>query len=407
MKRLSSQDASFLHLEDAVSHLHIGSVGIFEGPPPSSDALTGMVRAHLPRVPRYRQRVHFTPLGLARPVWVDDPHFNLDYHLRRTGLPEPGDDEQLRNLVGRVMSQQLDRHKPLWETWMIERPRGDRWALLTKVHHCMVDGVSGAELLSVMLDAERHADLPAPDDWRAERQPPGSSCRCARSPIARVSPLESLRGRPAAAPPPGGRDRAGPPRHDGPASAPAVVVAQRANRASPALGVGARSAVRRQAHPLGLRRDRQRRGADSDRRGLSRSSRGTRRVDRPVRAHARPVSVRSADERGDYNNRVSAIFADLPVGIGDPALAARGGARADDPPEAVPRGGGRRRAGGPLGVRPGLAPRTRPAGRHPGATAEREHSHNERPRAAASRSMRPAVACSSASPTYRSVGTSA
>src|SRR6185295_5951657 len=105
MQPLSAQDASFLHLEDAVTHMHIGSVAIMEGPAPSQEAVTRMVRAHLPSVPRYRQRVHFPPLALGQPVWVDDPHFNIGYHLRRTGLPEPGGDAELRNLVGRVMSQ--------------------------------------------------------------------------------------------------------------------------------------------------------------------------------------------------------------------------------------------------------------------------------------------------------------
>ena len=90
MQRLSPQDASFLHLEDPVSHMHIGSVAIFEGPPRRYDELADMVRAKLPLVPRYRQKVHFVPLALGRPVWVDDPHFNLGYHLRRTALPAPG-----------------------------------------------------------------------------------------------------------------------------------------------------------------------------------------------------------------------------------------------------------------------------------------------------------------------------
>src|SRR3982751_1552724 len=120
MQPLSAQDASFLHLEDAVTHMHIGSVAILEGPAPSYDAGERMVRAHLSSVPRYRQRVHFPPLALGPPVWVNDPHFNLGYHLRRTALPAPGGDEELRRLVGRVMSQQLDRSKPLWEMWMVE-----------------------------------------------------------------------------------------------------------------------------------------------------------------------------------------------------------------------------------------------------------------------------------------------
>ena len=188
MERLSPQDASFLHLEDAVSHMHIGSVALFEGPPPTQAALRRMLVAHLARVPRYRQRVHFTPLALGRPVWVDDPHFNLDYHLRRTGLPKPGGDEELRNLVGRVMSQQLDRHKPLWETWVIEGLRGDRWALLMKVHHCVVDGVAGTELLSTMLDAERHPDLRLPGPGRRSANPQAWSWHFEPSSTARRVP---------------------------------------------------------------------------------------------------------------------------------------------------------------------------------------------------------------------------
>ena len=128
METMSPLDASFLHVEDAVSHMHIGSVGIFEGPAPPQRAVRDAIAGKLPLVPRYRQHVRFPPLELGRPVWVDDRHFNLDYHVRRTALPAPGGDEELRNLVGRVMSQQLDRTKPLWEMWMVEglerRPLG-------------------------------------------------------------------------------------------------------------------------------------------------------------------------------------------------------------------------------------------------------------------------------------------
>ena len=133
-----------------------------------------MVSAHLPSIPRYRQRVHFVPIALGRPVWVDDPHFNLGYHLRRTALPPPGGDEELRNLVGRVMSQQLDRGKPLWETWIVEGLSEGRWGFITKLHHCMVDGISGAELMAVVFDSERDPELPEAADWHAERQPLGS-----------------------------------------------------------------------------------------------------------------------------------------------------------------------------------------------------------------------------------------
>src|SRR3981081_2501798 len=134
MDTMSPLDASFLHVEDAVTHMHIGSVGIFEGPPPGPGEVRSAIATRLPRVPRYRQKVRFVPLALGRPPWVDDPHFNLDSHVRRTALPAPGGDEELRNLVGRVMSQQLDRAKPLWELWVAEGlDSGRRGRLAT--HH--------------------------------------------------------------------------------------------------------------------------------------------------------------------------------------------------------------------------------------------------------------------------------
>ena len=155
MEKMSALDASFLDVEDAVSHMHIGSIGIFEGPPPAREELRGMVLGKLPLVPRYRQVVLAVPFSIGRPAWVDDPHFNLDYHLRATGLPAPGGVQELRRLVGRVMSQQLDRSKPLWEMWAVEGLDGGRWALISKIHHCMVDGVAGTDLLAIVMDRER------------------------------------------------------------------------------------------------------------------------------------------------------------------------------------------------------------------------------------------------------------
>jgi diacylglycerol O-acyltransferase / wax synthase len=168
---MSPLDASFLHVEDAVSHMHIGSVALFEGPPPSHEDVMAAIESKLPLVPRYRQKVRFLPLDLARPVWVDDPHFNLEYHVRRTAMPSPGGDEELRRLVGRVMSQKLDRTKPLWEMWVAEGLEQNRWALLSKIHHCMVDGVSGTDLMAVLLDSERDAPRRPLEPWVPEREP--------------------------------------------------------------------------------------------------------------------------------------------------------------------------------------------------------------------------------------------
>ena len=114
MDRMSPMDASFLHVENDVNHMHIASIAIFEGPSPAQSEIVEMVAAKLHLVPRYRQVVRFVPLDLERPVWVDDAHFNIGYHVRHTALPTPGSDDHLRSLVGRVMAQQLDRAKPLW-----------------------------------------------------------------------------------------------------------------------------------------------------------------------------------------------------------------------------------------------------------------------------------------------------
>ena len=177
MDRMSPLDASFLHVENATNHMHIGSVGIFEGPAPNYGDYADLVAGKLPLVPRYRQKVRFVPFDLGRPVWVDDTHFNLGYHLRHTALPPPGGDQELRNLVGRLMAQQLDRTKPLWEMWMVEGLQDGHWALVSKVHHCMVDGVSGSDLLAVMLDPERE---PPPREPRHVATGGGALRRSAR-----------------------------------------------------------------------------------------------------------------------------------------------------------------------------------------------------------------------------------
>jgi len=150
--RLTGLDASFLHIEDASSHMHVGSVMTFEGPPPSYDELLETFERRLSLVPRYRQRLAFVPLAQGRPSWVDDPHLNLRYHVRNTALPSPGSERQLKDLAGRVFSQQLDRDKPLWEVWLVDGLEDDRFAVVSKTHHALVDGISGADLMSVLFD---------------------------------------------------------------------------------------------------------------------------------------------------------------------------------------------------------------------------------------------------------------
>ena len=165
--RLSGLDASFLHLEDASAHMHVASVMLFEGPPPPYDELLDAIERRLHLVPRYRQRLAFVPLGQGRPKWVDDPHLNLRYHVRYTALPSPGSERQLKDLAGRVFSQQLDRDKPLWELWVAEGLEGDRFAVLAKTHHALVDGISGVDIVSVLFDTSPEPVAPADpgDRW--------------------------------------------------------------------------------------------------------------------------------------------------------------------------------------------------------------------------------------------------
>ncbi|MBW2294826.1 MAG: wax ester/triacylglycerol synthase family O-acyltransferase [Deltaproteobacteria bacterium] len=158
--RLTALDASFLALESEAVHMHVGSVGIFD-PGPLADESGGvdfervleLTEAGLLRAPRFRQKLAAVPVS-GHPVWVDDEHFNLLYHLRHTALPIPGDDRQLKRLVGRIMSEKLDRAKPMWEMWIVEGLAGGRVALISKVHHCLIDGISGVDLLGAFMGSD-------------------------------------------------------------------------------------------------------------------------------------------------------------------------------------------------------------------------------------------------------------
>ena len=172
LDRLTAVDASFLTNESSTSHMHVGAILIFEGPPPKYTDLVEHVRTRLPLVPRFRQKLVVPPLEAGRPLWADDVNFNLTYHIRHTALPEPGGEAQLKRLAGRIFSQQLDRSKPLWELWMAQDLERDRFAIMTKTHHAMVDGVSGVDIGTVLFDLERD---PPPtqleDDWVPQPEP--------------------------------------------------------------------------------------------------------------------------------------------------------------------------------------------------------------------------------------------
>jgi len=171
--RLTGLDSSFLHLERAGAHMHVASTILFEGSPPDHEEFRNHIEARLHLVPRFRQKLRFVPFGQGRPVWVDDPYLNLDYHVRRTALPAPGSEEQLRNLASRIFSQQLDRSKPLWELWLVEGFEGDRFAIVGKSHHALVDGVSGVDITTVLFDVEEEPANPPvrPPKWAPRPEP--------------------------------------------------------------------------------------------------------------------------------------------------------------------------------------------------------------------------------------------
>jgi diacylglycerol O-acyltransferase / wax synthase len=176
LDRLTAVDASFLSNESSSSHMHVGAILIFEGPPPLYVDLVEHVRSRLALVPRFRQRLVVPPMEAGRPLWADDVNFNLTYHIRHSALPEPGGEDELKMLAARVFSQQLDRSKPLWELWLVQGLERDRFAILTKTHHAMVDGISGVDIGTVLFDLE---PVPKPaefvDDWKPRPEPSTSA----------------------------------------------------------------------------------------------------------------------------------------------------------------------------------------------------------------------------------------
>jgi len=325
MDRMNPLDASFLYLENGTTHMHIASCALFEGPPPAYGDVVGLFASKLPLVPRYRQRVRFVPMDLGRPVWVDDPTFDLEYHVRHTALPPPGDEDDLQRLMGRLMSQELDRSRPLWETWIVEGLEGDRWAIVSKVHHCMVDGVAGVDLISVVLDATRDPAPTGPDHWNPEPEP--SSLRLAVDAVASLvtSPREQMRAVRAAMLTPRralqrASDVAAGLRSYGSALRPTPLTSLDGSIGPHRRWICARAMlddVRTIRHALG--------GTVNDV-VLAAITSGFRdlvvaRGEDPAKVALRtlvPVSVRAESEHGIPDNRVSAIFFDLPVHVEDP-----------------------------------------------------------------------------------------
>lgn len=198
--RLTAQDAAFLHVESPTTPMHVGSLAIFEGAPFFDgagrfrlDDVRAHIAARLHLAPRFRQRLQTVPLSQGRPIWVDDEAFDLAHHVRHTALPHPGDESQLLALVGHIQSQVLDRRRPLWEAWLVEGLEGDRVALVLKTHHAMADGIGAVDLASVLLDGERHPTPVAALPWQPV-SPPNAVKLLADSVVERVTqPAEALR----------------------------------------------------------------------------------------------------------------------------------------------------------------------------------------------------------------------
>ncbi len=325
--RLSGLDSSFLHLEQGGAHMHVASTMVFDGPAPPYEEFTEHVLSRLHLVPRFRQRLRFVPFGQGRPVWIDDPHFNIGYHLRHTAIPSPGSDEQLRNLSARLFSQRLDRSKPLWEIWLIDGLEGNRSAIFAKSHHALVDGVSGVDITTVLFDATPDPPEPVEQENWLPRPEPSDAQLLAEALLERAtSPAELVRGARALV------------------RRPRQVMAA-AEEALGAVGSFAGTGLAAPDSPFNVEIGPYRRFAwvdgDLDQfkavknklggtvndvviaavsGALGRYMRGRGASTTGVELRAMiPISVRAEDEHGALGNRVSAMMAPLPVWCEDPA----------------------------------------------------------------------------------------
>jgi diacylglycerol O-acyltransferase / wax synthase len=322
-ERLTGLDTSFLHMERAGAHMHVASTSIFEGPAPSHREFRDHIASRLHLVPRFRQKLRFVPFDQGRPVWVDDPHLNLDYHVRQSALPSPGSEEQLRNLGARIFSQQLDRSKPLWELWLVEGLREGRFAIIGKSHHALVDGVSGVDITTVLfdLDAEPQGSPASAPPWLARPEPTDLQLLSDAVRERLTSPREIVRGFRAAL--------RGPRQVLSGVGATSKMIG--AGMAAPSsvfnveIGPHRRFAIT-QADLAELKRVKDAHGGTVNDVILSIVAGG---IGKYMRARGHdteglelramvPVSVRAEEEHGALGNRISAMMAPLPVWCEDP-----------------------------------------------------------------------------------------
>jgi diacylglycerol O-acyltransferase / wax synthase len=327
MDRLSSTDVSFLTNESSSSHMHVGAIMIFEGPAPSYDDLVEHVRGRQHAVPRFRQKLAFPPAQAGRPFWVDDPNLNLEYHIRHSALPAPGSEEQLRRMAGRVFSQQLDRSKPLWELWLVQGLTRNRFALITKTHHAVVDGVSGVDIATVLFDVNPVPEPAEPDDsWAPEPEPSSASLLARGLQDLVQAPLRAARRLERAVEHPEGAVRQV-------RDAVEAVSEVGWNFANPAPKVPLNVEIGSHRRYVWVRSDLDHFKRVKDALGGTVNDvvlavvagalrdwlrgRGIRTEGLELRAQV-PVSIRSQDERGQLGNRLAVMRAPLPVYIADP-----------------------------------------------------------------------------------------
>src|SRR5918995_6600840 len=325
--RLTALDETFLHLERDGAHMHVASTVIFEGPAPEYEDFLEHLESRLHLVPRFRQKLRFVPFGLNRPVWEDDPHLNLRYHVRHTSLPPPGTEDQLRTFAARVFSQRLDRSKPLWELWIVEGLKGGRFAIVGKSHHCLVDGVSGVDIATVLYDLEREPAGPpsSPDRWLPRPEPSGAEVLAEAVLDRLTNPREIVEGVTGILRAP--REIAGR-IQEGLGAIGELVGAGLGAPPSPFnVEIGGYPRFSWVRADLGQFKQIKNAlgGTVNDvvlavvTGGLGRYLRahGHSTADLELRAMV-PISVRSEEERGALGNRVSAMMAPLPVGVEDP-----------------------------------------------------------------------------------------
>ena len=310
-------------MERAGAHMHVASTIVFEGAAPSHGEFRDHIASRLHLVPRFRQKLRFVPFDQGRPVWVDDPYLNLDYHVRHTALPAPGSEEQLRNLAARIFSQQLDRTKPLWELWLVEGLEGDRFAIVGKSHHALVDGVSGVDITTVLFDLEPEPpELPVrPPKWAPRPEPTDLQLLGEALRERATSPREIVRGFRAVLRGPRQVLR-------GIGATSKMIGAGMAAPSTPfnvEIGPHRRLAFVRTDLDL-LKRVKDEHGGTVNDVVLSvvagalgnyLRARGHDTEDLEMRAMV-PVSVRAEEEHGALGNRISAMMAPLPVGCEDP-----------------------------------------------------------------------------------------